>query len=320
MDPVTQGLLGAAVSQACFTKKLGRKAWQLGALAGMAPDLDILIRSQANPLLFILYHRQFTHALSFIPIGGLIVAAIYLLFCKSLRPHWLTVFFAATLAYATHGILDACTSYGTVLLWPFSYKRIAWDIVSIIDPVFTLLLLLGVATSAIQLKAKPAILGLIAAMAYLGFANVQHYRATTMQQALIHSRQQTSQHARVTPTLANVFIWRSIYRYQHKIYLDTIYTPLLSKSYARTGIIVPSFNQRDIPKTIKRNKMLLHDFEVFNWFSDGFVTPFSNKPLRLVDARYLLSRKPLIALWGIEFPDAVPTQQHVRWIRRVKKQ
>ena len=51
------------------------------------------------------------------------------------------VWFIALLGYGTNGLLDACTTYGTLLLWPFSNARIAWNNVSVIDPLFTLPLL-----------------------------------------------------------------------------------------------------------------------------------------------------------------------------------
>ena len=41
------------------------------------------------------------------------------------------------MGYATHGLLDSCTSYGTQLFWPFSDVRVAWDTMSIVDPLFT---------------------------------------------------------------------------------------------------------------------------------------------------------------------------------------
>ena len=40
--------------------------------------------------------------------------------------------------YATHGLLDACTSYGTVLFWPFSNERLTWNNISIVDPLLTI--------------------------------------------------------------------------------------------------------------------------------------------------------------------------------------
>ena len=77
MDPISQGVIGASLAQSTVTnKRYLIIAGIIGFLSGMAPDLDILIRSEQDPLLFLEYHRQFTHSLVFIPIGGLICAAI----------------------------------------------------------------------------------------------------------------------------------------------------------------------------------------------------------------------------------------------------
>ena len=50
-------------------------------------------------------------------------------------PHFWQVSFGFTylfclLGYATHGMLDACTSYGTQLLWPFTNHRYAFNTIS----------------------------------------------------------------------------------------------------------------------------------------------------------------------------------------------
>ena len=62
----------------------------VGAVAGMTADLDVLIRSSADPLLNLEYHRHFSHSLLFVPLGallkrspraaqvGLVFAALYL--------------------------------------------------------------------------------------------------------------------------------------------------------------------------------------------------------------------------------------------------
>src|SRR5689334_9710027 len=114
MDPVTQGALGAAVSLALLSKRVplssARLAW-VGALGGMAADLDVLIRSDTDPLLAVEFHRHFTHSLAFIPIGGLL-ASLPWFASRSLRQHARFVVLASTLGYATHAVLDACTTYG----------------------------------------------------------------------------------------------------------------------------------------------------------------------------------------------------------------
>ena len=72
MDPLSQGVLGASLPQASSNRQQVAIAGVFGFLAGMAPDLDVLIRSSTDPLLFLEYHRQFTHSLIFIPVGGLL--------------------------------------------------------------------------------------------------------------------------------------------------------------------------------------------------------------------------------------------------------
>ncbi|MCY4095570.1 MAG: metal-dependent hydrolase [Gammaproteobacteria bacterium] len=109
----------------------------------MAPDLDVFISSDVDPLLFLMFRRQFTHSLVFIPTGALIVAGCVFPFLrKSIDFRY--VYLACLLGYATHGLLDACTSYGTQLFWPFTDYRVTWNNVSVLDPAFTVPLLLAV--------------------------------------------------------------------------------------------------------------------------------------------------------------------------------
>ncbi|MCX8819684.1 metal-dependent hydrolase, partial [Vibrio parahaemolyticus] len=126
MDPLTQGLLGATLPLAVSNKRNLAVVGVLGVVSGMAPDLDVLIRSSTDPLLYLEYHRQFTHSLLFIPFGSFICALLlYPLFAKkrglSFRQSWLY----CALGYSTHALLDACTSYGTQLFWPISNTRYA---------------------------------------------------------------------------------------------------------------------------------------------------------------------------------------------------
>ena len=74
MDPVSQGVLGGVAGQLVSTRQEKVAACIIAGLAGMAPDLDVLLRSSTDPLLFLEYHRHFTHALVFIPFGALLCA------------------------------------------------------------------------------------------------------------------------------------------------------------------------------------------------------------------------------------------------------
>ena len=143
MDPITQGVIGATFAQQPSKKSTVLLATLLGFLSGLAPDLDVFIRSEQDPLLALVFHRQFTHSLLFIPIGGLICSTLfYYLITKRKNMTFKDTYIYATIGYATHGLLDSCTSYGTQLLWPFSDVRIAWNTISIIDPLFTIPILI----------------------------------------------------------------------------------------------------------------------------------------------------------------------------------
>ena len=187
MDPISQGTVGAAFAQSTANKSNIIKIGIIGFLAGLAPDLDVLIRSENDPILFLEYHRQFSHSLFFIPLGSLIVAIlIFPLFKKSMSLK--TIYVASFLGYATHGLLDACTSYGTLLFWPFSNERVTWNNISIIDPLFTIpaLILIGIAIKTRKRMFSFFAIGWIIFYLSLGF--VQYERALSAVTGLAYSR------------------------------------------------------------------------------------------------------------------------------------
>ena len=66
MDPISQGTVGAAFAQSTASKNNIIRIGFIGFLAALAPDLDVLIRSSDDPILFLKYHRQFSHSLFFL--------------------------------------------------------------------------------------------------------------------------------------------------------------------------------------------------------------------------------------------------------------
>src|SRR5687768_7761326 len=132
MDLLTHGLVGAALAQSGAPREEARVAAGIGFLAGMLADADALITSASDPLLVLEYHRHFTHSLTFIPVGAAIAAAVLWPFMRS-RLGFARLYVYALLGYALAGALDACTSYGTHLLWPFSDARQALSIIAVVD-------------------------------------------------------------------------------------------------------------------------------------------------------------------------------------------
>ncbi len=308
MDALTQGLLGGAAAQVMLQKRLGKKALIAGALSGMAADLDVLIYSPSNPMLGVTFHRHFTHSFVFIPLGALIVALFLRLF-KSYRQDWKAVYWACLLGYATHGLLDACTSYGTLLLWPFSSRRISWDCVAIIDPLFSVPLAIGIFFT--QRSGRRAWVGiaLLFCLFYLGLGEWQNRRGELRQQFIAQSRGHQKIKGRVMPTLGNNLVWRSLYEADGKFWADTIYLPLWKEGHDEAGANIPRFDSDQLPPDFLENPSLKADWEKFFWFTEGFIAQQDGV---LADMRYSSETGGFNPLWGIILPTDMDAP-HVGW-------
>ncbi len=298
MDPLSQGLLGAAAAQAVFSRPLGRWATPIGLLAGMAADVDVLFNWGESPLANLLLHRHFTHALLFIPLGGLLCALPFW-WIPRLRLRRKAVLGAALLAYATHGLLDACTAYGTALFWPFSSAWVGWDLIAIIDPIFTGMLLLGVLVGVIVSNVKPARCALLGAGLYLALGIAQHQRALAAQNLLAGYRFDEIEHQRVMPTLGNLVVWRSVYQSHGWIKVDSIRVPLLGGMVTvREG---ERLRRQDLSKRADALGATLQarDLRRFEAFADGFTAPVNRDPNRIGDLRYSRDAASSAPLWLI---------------------
>lgn len=311
MDPLSQGVLGASAAQS-FAKDPAKQRWSLlvGMLSGMAPDLDIFIRSANDPLLFLEFHRQFTHSLFFIPIGALICALIlYPLLKRTLA--FATVYLYALLGYATHGFLDSCTSYGTQLFWPISDARIAWNNVSIIDPVFTLPILILVGVAFARKQSRYARYAVVYALIYLSLGVVQRERAESVALELAEARGHVPVRLTVKPTLGNLYLWKLIYEYEGRYYVDA--AKVGWRGVSVQGASIDKLDvARDFPQ-LAPESIQARDIERFRWFSDGFIARDPGDNLMIMDVRYSFLPNDLKPLWVIRLrPEA--SDQHVEYL------
>jgi len=142
MDSITQIALGATVSAAVGYKPFGRKVLLTGALLGTLPDLDVLI-DYGNAIDNYTSHRGFSHSLFVLTALSLVLYALMLKLRPQCSQHKLALFLVIFLPLFTHPLLDTFTTYGTQLLWPLTSPPIAWNSIFIIDPIYTLPLLIS---------------------------------------------------------------------------------------------------------------------------------------------------------------------------------
>lgn len=298
MDLLTQGLLGSALALSAADRKESRAAAIAGFGAALLADADVFISADSDPLLNVEFHRHFSHSLFFIPIGALIAALLlWPLLRKHLAPR--RIYWYALLGYATAGLLDACTSYGTHLLWPFSETRIAWSIIAIIDPMFSLALLIGLIVGFIYRKSLAAGVGLGVAGAYLVFGVWQHHNALQLAGELAEKRGHKVDRILVKPTLANLVLWRSVYESGGRFYVDAIrISPGPERIYA--GASVRKFNaESDVPG-LTPDSVLFHDIGRFSRLTDDYVVNDPNRSGVLTDIRYSMLPTGITPMWGLD--------------------
>lgn len=310
MDPISQGALGATFAQSAADRERLRAYAVFGALAGMAPDLDIFIQSSTDPLLFLEYHRHFTHALIFIPLGALIVAAaLYRLWRHPLS--FRQAYLAALLGYATHGLLDACTSYGTQLWWPFSDARIAWNNISVVDPLFTLPLLGLVIVATLRKSPRWAIAGITWAAFYLSLGVLQHDRAYQAAEQAALAQGHAPDRLSVKPGFANIIVWKSIYEHQGLYHVDAV--RVLGDARWCAGKQVEKLDvAKHLPELAPDSQQAV-DIERFRWFSDDYLAPYGT-PGAIIDVRYAAVPNDINPLWGIQIDQHAARTRHAQFV------
>ncbi len=192
----------------------------LGFLAAAFPDADVVL-SWLSPLAYLYHHRGVTHSLLLIPLWALVLAWIWSRL-RGRREAFRSYAVVAGAGIGIHILGDLITSFGTMILAPFSDRRVAWDTTFIIDPWLSGLVVAGLAASALfRASRAPALLGLAAVCGYVGFQWMQQQRAIEAGEA--YARRHGVAPARVSalPRPVSPFNWMVIvetdnaYRYSH---------------------------------------------------------------------------------------------------------
>ena len=308
MDILTQSVLGAALAQTVAKRTHVRIATTIGLIAGVIADADIFISSESDPLLSLEFHRHFTHSVFFIPVGaGLAFLLLWPFLRNKLSASYL--FLYCFMGYLLSGFIDACTSYGTNLLWPLKNIRISWHIISIIDPLFTITLIIAIITGYKKNSSFFSRLGILLAGCYLLFTFSQMKRAESHIIQLAAQREHTIEKIIVKPTIGNALLWRSIYLSNETFYVDAVRVGLSKRVY-QGGTIKKFDIMKSFPE-LDANSQLAEDIQRFEKFSDNYVSQYPGEPSLLGDIRYSIDPIGIAPLWAIKI-DLDNTTRHVK--------
>ncbi len=321
MDSITQGLLGAAIAEAGFRRRLGGRAVLWGAACGIAPDLDMIatIGGEWNELV---HHRGMSHSLVVLTVAAPILGALAYYWPGKRQGTRLSWILLTWLALITHPLLDLCTSYGTQLLAPLSDRRFAIDAVSIVDLAYSLPLFAAVLRARWGRDRKKsgrfAAAMLALTTAYLGLGYAQSQRAIAWAEEELAAQDFDAIEVRALPTLGNVFVYRALARDGAGRYR----VAMLSLSAPRT----PRWDalRDDADPLVDRARRSEHG-QLFEWFAMDFapaelVYEDHGFVVRLSDLRYGSTRDPRVSMWGADARFALEGDllEWTRWNRRAE--
>ncbi|NGZ07666.1 MAG: metal-dependent hydrolase [Magnetococcales bacterium] len=305
MDPVSHALLGATVAAVGQPRARVRVAALVGGVAALLVDLDVLIQSESDPLLQLEYHRQFTHALLFTPVGALL-ATLLLWWWTRTRITFRQSWGMACWGYLTAGPLDACTSYGTQLLWPFTETRFAWSIIPVVEPVATMMLMVALYRGVRSEQRGWLVAGLVGIALWFGGAAWQQQRATVLALEWAQARGHQVAGLHVKPTMMNLLLWRAVYKNGHEIQSVAVRPGWWDVSRIYPGATAPWLDVEKPLPGIPQQSRLAEDIRRFSALSGEFVVVHPQRPDWFGDGRYAMLPHTMAPLWGIVVDPAHP--------------
>ena len=266
MDSLTQLTFGAAVGEAVLGHKVGRKAMLWGGLLGTLPDLDVFIPLD-GPVERFVDHRGFSHSLFLLALASPLLAWLIARVHSATREHFKGWWLLTFLVLESSVLLDFLTVYGTQILWPFDTTPRAWPVFFIVDPLFTVPLVIG-CLAALRWSGRTRLGHRLNAIA-LALSMVYMLWAFGARELVVHRvreklADQNVEYSRLiaTPAPFNTFLWRFV-GMDHEVYFETYSSifdgdaPLLVNHHPRNPELLLGLEQH--PPVVK-----------LRWFTRGW--------------------------------------------------
>ena len=212
MDSITQLALGAAVGEATAGRQVGRRALLWGAIAGTLPDLDVFI-PLGDAVRDFTYHRSASHSLFVLLALTPLVVWLILKMHPGTAEHRRRWFAMVYLVFATHVLLDSFTVYGTQIFWPVVTTPMTWSTIFIVDPLYTVPLLLGIIAALITGRRYSwghvaNTFGLVLSTGYLMWTLGAKLHVEQVARSALQQQNIASTDVLTTPSPFNSLLWR----------------------------------------------------------------------------------------------------------------
>lgn len=203
MDTITHAVAGAAIATAA-RDRVGTAGAAAILAASVAQDADFFLRFFGSGT-YLQYHRV---VLNSIP-GAIAISVVCALagWWFSGRKNLLALFGLCLGAAGLHSLMDLTNSYGAVPLWPYDESWRAMDIVFIIDPWVTLLLVAAiVAMKKYGRRSLVLAVCLVLLVSYWGMRGYMHHNAV----GICKLRYPDAVKVGAFPSPVNPFKWRMV--------------------------------------------------------------------------------------------------------------
>jgi inner membrane protein len=176
VDSITHTLTGAIIARAIDDEKIGNWGSISGLAMGFFPDSDFIL-GLFNRQFYLEYHRDFTHSFLLIPFYALFFSWVFVKISR--RPYFWRFYKICLPVLFSHVILDLLTSYGTMIFSPFFEHRFSWDLVFIIDLIFSGIIFFPLLVSILWKRKSQWVCrgSLIGLTIYILFCWIQHDQA-----------------------------------------------------------------------------------------------------------------------------------------------
>jgi inner membrane protein len=296
VDPLTHVASGVLLSQLMPAPSRGWAALA-GVIFSLLPDLDYFL-GMHDRLAYIRYHRAFTHSLLAVPLWALLGAGVGRVLGG---PRWFQpLLFLGLAVLIAHLLLDLATSYGTQLFSPFSRRKFTLDLVFIIDPYFTFILVMGALAALISpgWGRRVGAVCLAGGVFYLGICSYYHHQALSLARQVFYAEARDGAIVAALPQPFSCRRWQLIAAQPREIKQALVQLPYLARRRLNGGVreVQAVAAASPCPRVPAGGYQPPESLIIQDWRAANAALPaYAPEAQRLLDAYLDFARFPLLA-------------------------